>query len=121
MAPTVVVVALVGRREKGRKWALPLAVLAGALITVGLTKTSGAAPASMPFLSPRSPPPQPGYVYPAAPQGTRVISYTYNPLYRLTSIVAIVSGFESSKQTAPLIDCLPGSQFGRRNSNEFVV
>jgi hypothetical protein len=78
-------------------------VLAGALITVGLTQTSGAAPVPMPFLSPTGNPP-PGCVYPTAPQGMRVISHSYDPLYRLISIVALVSGFESSKQTASRIN-----------------
>jgi RHS repeat-associated protein len=83
MTPTVVA-ALVGRRRKGRKWTLPLAVLAGALITVGLTQTSGAAPAPMPFLSPTGNPP-PGCTLPTAIGDTRVISYTYDPLSRLTN------------------------------------
>jgi RHS repeat-associated protein len=83
MAPTVVA-ALVGRRQKGRKWTLPLAVLAGALITGGLTQTSGAAPVPMPFFSPQSPPP-PGCTLPTAVGDTRVISYTYDPLSRLTN------------------------------------
>jgi YD repeat-containing protein len=81
MTPTVLA-ALVGRRKKGQKWTLPLAVLAGALITVGLTQTSGATPAPMPFLSPQSPPP--GCTLPNAIGDMRVISYTYDPLYRLS-------------------------------------
>jgi uncharacterized protein RhaS with RHS repeats len=61
-----------------------LAVLAGALVTVGLTQTGGAMPAPMPFLSPGGGPP-PGCTLPTAIDDTRVISYTYDPLSRLTS------------------------------------
>jgi RHS repeat-associated protein len=81
LTPTVI--AAVIARKKGRKWAFPIAVFAGTIMIAGLTQSSGAMPAPMPFLSPQAPPPQPGCVYPAAPEGTRVISYTYDGLYRL--------------------------------------
>jgi RHS repeat-associated protein len=81
LTPTVI--AAVVARRKGRKWALPIAVFAGTIMIAGLTQSSGAMPAPMPFLSPQSPPP--GCIYPTAPEGTRVISYTYDGLYRLNA------------------------------------
>jgi RHS repeat-associated protein len=77
-----IALAAVVARKKGRKGALFVAVLTGALVIVGQTHTSGALPAPMPFLSPQSPPP--GCTLPAAIGDTRVISYTYDPLYRLS-------------------------------------
>jgi RHS repeat-associated protein len=78
-----IALAAVVASRKGRKWALLVAVLTGALVVVGQTHTraSGAIPAPMPFLSPQSPPP--GCTLPTALGDTRVISYTYDPLYRL--------------------------------------
>ncbi len=78
-----VALAAVVASRKGRKWALLVAVLTGALVVVGQTHTraSGASPAPMPFLSPGSVPP--GCTLPTALGDTRVISYTYDPLYRL--------------------------------------
>jgi RHS repeat-associated protein len=76
-----IALAAVVARRKGRKWALPIAAFAGTIMIAGLTQSSGAMPAPMPFLSPQAPPP--GCVLPAAIGDTRVISYTYDPLYRL--------------------------------------
>ncbi|CAG1005510.1 tRNA nuclease WapA [Anaerolineae bacterium] len=83
LTPTVL--AAVAARKKGRKWALPLAMLAGTIMIAGLTQSSGAMPAPRPFLSPQTPPTQPGCVYPTAADGARVINYTYDPLYRLNA------------------------------------
>jgi hypothetical protein len=79
-----VALAAVVARRKGRRGALLIAVLAGTLVTIGLTQPGGAMPAPMPFLSPSGGPP-PGCTLPTAIDDTRVISYTYDPLSRLTS------------------------------------
>jgi RHS repeat-associated protein len=79
-----IALAAVVASRKGRKWALLVAVLTGTLVVVGQTHTraSGAIPAPMPFLSPQSPPP--GCTLPTGIGDTRVISYTYDPLSRLS-------------------------------------
>jgi hypothetical protein len=71
-----------GTTRKGRKGALFVAVLAGTLVIVGQTHTSGAVPVPMPFLSPQEVPP--GCTLPMTIGDTRVISYTYDPVYRLS-------------------------------------
>jgi RHS repeat-associated protein len=84
-------IAAVIHRKKGRRWSEPAAtvLLAVTVVVVGMALSSGGAipavavPAPMPFLSP--PPPPPGCILPTAPiTGMRVISYTYDPLGRLS-------------------------------------
>ncbi|MBI5566904.1 MAG: hypothetical protein HY870_18545, partial [Chloroflexi bacterium] len=83
---TPVIVAAVVAQKKDRRWSVPIAVLAGILVTIGAAQSSsGAAPRPMPFLSPPSLPSQSGCSNPAAVPGGRVISYAYDPLYRLSA------------------------------------
>ncbi len=84
-----VVIAVVVHRRKGRRWSLPVALIAATVATIGVFLPGGAAsvaaiPMPLPFLSPQSPP-EPACLYPTSPiTGTRVISFTYDPLYRLS-------------------------------------
>ena len=80
-------------RKKGLRWLEPVAtvLLAVTVVLIGMALSGGnaapavAIPAPQPFLSPQGPP-DPACTYPNAPiTGTRVISYTYDPLGRLTS------------------------------------
>jgi RHS repeat-associated protein len=89
LAP-LLIVAIV-HRKKGRRWSEPVAtvLLAVAVVVIGMALSGGGAvpavavPAPMPFLSP--PPLPPGCTLPTAPiTGTRVISYSYDPLGRLS-------------------------------------
>ncbi len=91
LAPLLIVVIV--HRRKGRRWSEPAAtvLLAVTVVIIGMTLSGGGAtpavaiPAPRPFLSPQSPPP--GCTPPTAPiTGTRVISYTYDPLGRLSQV-----------------------------------
>jgi RHS repeat-associated protein len=84
-------IAAVIHRKKGRRWSEPVAtvLLAVTVVIIGMALSGGGAPsvvavpAPMPLLSPLPPPP--GCTLPTAPiTGTRVISYTYDPLWRLS-------------------------------------
>jgi RHS repeat-associated protein len=84
-------IAAIIHKRKGRRWSEPAAtaLLAVTVVVIGMALSGGGAvpavavPAPMPFLSP--PPPPPGCTLPTAPiTGTRVISYTYDPLGRLS-------------------------------------
>jgi RHS repeat-associated protein len=88
-APLLIVAVI--HRKRGRRWSEPAAtvLLAVTVVVIGMALSGGnaapavAVPAPMPFLSP--PPPPPGCTLPTAPiTGTRVISYTYDPLGRLS-------------------------------------
>ncbi len=84
-APLVVV--NLAQRKK-RRWAWPLAavLLVVVVVAIGMGLAGGATPAAamvpQPLLSPL-PPPGSTCTYPTAIAGSRVISYTYDPLYRL--------------------------------------
>lgn len=76
-------------RKRGWRWAWPLAavLLVVAVVAIGMGLAAGsvtpaAALAPQPLLSPL-PPPGATCTYPTAIAGSRVISYTYDPLYRL--------------------------------------
>ncbi len=85
-----VVLAASVHRRKGRRWSIPTLFVAATSVGISVLLPGGAAPAGaiplpMPFLSPQSPPPDAGCIYPTSPiTGTRVISYAYDSLYRLS-------------------------------------
>jgi RHS repeat-associated protein len=82
LAPLMLIVAV--KYKKNKKTAMLLMLLAGTLAAVGLAQPSRAMPGPMPFLSPEGPPPS-GCTYPTAITDTVSISYTYDPLGRLTA------------------------------------
>ncbi len=86
VSAAIALAAIVALRKNGRKWAWPIALLAGTVVAMSAPQPGrGAAPQPRPFLSPQSEPA--GCTLPTASGDTRVISYTYDPLSRLTSAV----------------------------------